>query len=327
MKGGSISSRRPLRNLDGHRPVGVLLPLAARGLEVQFLQALGDGPYAAGPDGTVVYLDHGRYLEPRPREEDLLCGVKLCAVHRTLHNRHPGLSARQLHDGVARYAFQDVRRYGRCDELALPDQEDVRRASLGDLAVLGEEDGVVVTRRVRLIDRERRVDVGARALGAGRNGVVRRTPPGRDTDLEARKLHVVAHGDREDGEFGLALQVHPHGLGGLVGQGTDVGVFARGVALQDLQRDIAELVDGVGQLYTQQPAGPLEALVVLAHLQDLQRPAPLAPVGPYTLEDAGAVVQGVRRRREADVADPHQLAAVIGPLGVRRRECFTTHRF
>src|ERR687898_889341 len=196
MKGGSISSRRPLRNLDSNGPGGVLLPLAARGLEVQFLQALGDGPYATGPDGTVVHLNDG----------------------------------------------------------------------------------------------EGRVDVGARAFCAGRDGVVRRTPPGRDADLQARKLHVVAHGDREDREFGLTLQVHSHGLGGLVSQGTDVGVLARGVATQDLQRDIAELVDGVGQLYTQQPAGPLEALVVLAHLQDLQRPAPLAPVRPYALEDARAVV-------------------------------------
>src|SRR5918994_8009529 len=250
MKGGSISSRRPLRNLDGHRPVGVLLPLAARSLEVQFLQALRDGSYAASPDGTVVHLDDGCDLEPRPREEHLVCGVELRTSNLALLDGHPELFACQLHDSVARYALQDVRRYGRCDELALPDQEDVRRASLGDLAVLGEEDGVVVTRRARLIDRERRVDVGARALGAGRDGVVRRTPPGRDTDLKARKLDVVAHGDREDREFGLALQVHPHGLGCLVSQGTDVGVLARGVAAQDLQRDVTELLDGMGQLYT-----------------------------------------------------------------------------
>src|ERR687889_2646233 len=229
MKGGSISSRRPLRNLDGHRPVGVLLPLAARGLEVQLLQALGDGPYAARPDGTVVHLDHGRYLEPRPGEEDLVRGVELRAVHRTLYDRHPEFFARQLHDGVARYALQDVRRYWRGDELALPEEEDVRRASLGDLAVLGEKDGVVVTRHVRLVDRERRVDVGARALGAGRDGVVRRAPPGRDTDLETRKLHVVAHGDREDRQFGLTLQVHPDGLGSLVSQGTDVSILAGGI--------------------------------------------------------------------------------------------------
>src|SRR5918992_341360 len=125
MKGSSISSRRPLRNLDRDGPVGVLLPLAARGLEVQFLQALGDGSYAAGPHGTIVHLDHGRYLEPRPREEDLVRGVELRAVHRTLYDRNPELFAGQLHDGVARNALQDVRRYGRCDELALPDQEDV----------------------------------------------------------------------------------------------------------------------------------------------------------------------------------------------------------
>src|SRR5919112_17737 len=250
MKGGSISSRRPLRNLDSDGPVSVLLPLAARGLEVQLLQALGDGPYTAGPDWTVVHLDHGCYLEPSPREEDLVCGVELRTSHLALYDGHPELLAGQLHDGVARYALKDVSRDGRCDELALPDQEDVRRASLGDLTVLGEEDGVVVACHVRLIDRERRVDVGARALGAGRDGIVRSAPPGRDTDLQARKLHVVAHGYREDREFGLTLQVNPHGLGGLVSQGTDVGVLARGVAAQDVQRDFAELLDGIGQLYT-----------------------------------------------------------------------------
>src|ERR671912_2509514 len=120
MKGGSISSRRPLRNLDSNGPGGVLLPLAARGLEVQFLQALGDGPYAAGSDGTVVHLDDGRYLEPRPREEYLVRSVELRAVHRTFYNRHPELFAGQLHDGVARYALQDVSRYWRGDELTLP---------------------------------------------------------------------------------------------------------------------------------------------------------------------------------------------------------------
>src|ERR671920_299843 len=133
MKGGSISSRRPLRNLDGHRPVGVLLPLAARGLEVQLLQALGDGPYAARPDGTVVHLDHGRYLEPRPGEEDLVRGVELRAVHRTLYDRHPEFFARQLHDGVARYALQDVRRYWRGGGLALSGGGNVWRARLGGL--------------------------------------------------------------------------------------------------------------------------------------------------------------------------------------------------
>src|SRR5215203_518031 len=269
MKGGSISSRRPLRNLDGHSPVSVLLPLAARGLEVQFLQALRDGSYATSPDGSVVHLDHGCDLEPRPREEHLVCGVELRTSNLALNDGHPELFACQLHDSVARYALQDVRRYGRCDELALPDQEDVRRAGLGDLAVLGEEDGVVVACHVRLIDGERRVDVGARALGAGRDGVVRRAPPGGDTDLQARKLDVVAHGNREDGELRFTLEVDTHRFDGLEGQRPDVGVHARGVAPKYLQRNVAELVDRGGQVYTQEPAGLLETLVVLAQLQDL----------------------------------------------------------
>src|SRR5215210_7046385 len=198
MKDGSISSRRPLRNLDGHRPVCVLFPPAPRGLEVQLLKALGDGSYAARPDGTVVHRDYGRDLKARPTQEHLVCGVELRAVHRALYDGDPELFGGEFHDGVARYALQNVRRYGRRDEPSLPHEEDVRRARLGDLAVLGEEYGVVVASHVRLVDRERRVDVGARALGAGRDGVIRRAPPGRDTDLKARKLDVVAHGDRED---------------------------------------------------------------------------------------------------------------------------------
>src|SRR5215213_406848 len=295
MKGGSISSRRPLRNLDGDGPVGVLLPLAARGLEVQFLQALGDGSYTAGPDGTVVHLDDGCDLEPRPREEHLVCGVELRTAHLALYDGHPELLVGQLHDGVARYALQDVRCDGRCDKVALPDEEDVRRARLGDLAVLGEEDGVVVASHVRLVDRERRVDVGARALGAGRDGVVRRAPPGGDTDLQARKLDVVAHGDGEDGELRIPLEVDTHRFDGLEGQRPDVGVHARRVAPQYLQRNVAELVDRGGQVYTQEPAGLLETLVVLAQLQYLQRSAILVPVRPDAFEDARAVVQGVGR--------------------------------
>src|SRR5215212_2876600 len=327
MKGGSISSRRPLRNLDGHGPVCVLFPPAPRGLEVQLLQPLDDGSYAARPDGTVVDLNHRCDLEPRPREEDLVCGVELRAVHRTLCDGDPELFAREFHDGVARYALQDVRCYGRRDELAFPDEEDVRRARLGDLAVLSEEDGVVVTGHVRLVDRQRRVDVGTRALGAGRDGVVRRAPPGGDTDLQARKLDVVAHGNREDGELRFTLEVDTHRFDGLEGQRPDVGVHARGVAPKYLQRNVAELVDRGGQVYTQEPAGLLETLVVLAQLQYLQRSAILVPVRPDAFEDAGAVVQGVGGGGEAYLAHPHELAAVVGPLGVRRRERFTTHRF
>src|SRR5829696_2465591 len=144
MRGGSISLPRPFRNLDGHSPVGVLFPPAARGLEVKLLQPLGDRPDAARPDGTVVRLYNGCDLEPRPTEEDLVGGVEFRPTHLALYNGDLKLLARELHDGVARYALEDVSRNGRRDELALPDEEDVRRARLRDLSVLGEEDGVVV---------------------------------------------------------------------------------------------------------------------------------------------------------------------------------------
>src|ERR687897_513440 len=310
MKSGSISLPRPLRNLDGHRPVGVLFPHAARGLEVQLLQTLDDGAYAARPDGPVVHLDDGRDLEPRATEEHLIGGVELRAAHLPLDDRYPELLAGELHHGVAGYAFEDVGRDRRCDELALPDEEDVGRASLRDLPVLCQEDGVVVASHVGFIDREGRVDVGARALGPCRDGIIRRASPGGDADLQAGELHVVAHGDREDGELRLPREVHPDGLHGL-----------------DLQRRVAELLDAHGQVYAQQPAGLLEALEVLAQLQDLQSSPLLVPVRPDALEDARAVVQCVGGGGEAYLAHLDQLAPMVGPLGVRRRECFTTHRF
>src|SRR5919112_443321 len=283
MKGGSISLPDPLRNLDGHGPVGVLFPRTPRGLEVQLLQTLDDG--------------------------------------------HPQLVGRELHDGVARYALQYVGRNRRGDELPLPDQEDVGGARLRDLPVLREEDGVVVAAHVRLVHGERGVDVGARALGARRDGVVGGAPPGGDAHLQARELDVVAHRDREDGELRPPLQVHAHRFDGLERQRPDVRVDPRCVPPEYLERNVTELVDAHGQVYAEQPAGLLEALVMLAQLEDLKRPALLAPVRPYALEDAGTVVQRVGRRGEAYLAHPDQLATVVGPIRIRCRECFTAHRF
>src|SRR5688500_3118052 len=122
MWGGSISPPRPLRNLDGDGPIGVRVPAAAGGLEVQLLQTLGDGADAARAYRAVVDLCDGRYLEARPGEEDLVGGVELRPAHLALDDRHPELLLRELHHGVARYALENICRDGRRDELALPDE-------------------------------------------------------------------------------------------------------------------------------------------------------------------------------------------------------------
>src|ERR671916_292191 len=167
MWGGSISPPRPLRNLDGDGPIRVRIPAAAGGLEVQLLQALRDG----------------RDLEACAGEEDLVRGVELRPADLALDDRDPELLLRELHDGLARYALQDVCRDGRRDELSLADEEYVGGARLRDLPVLGEEDGVVVAGPVGLVHGERRVDVGAGALGARGNRVVRGAAPGGDAAL------------------------------------------------------------------------------------------------------------------------------------------------
>src|SRR4028119_2089339 len=294
--------RGPLRHLDGDGPIRVLVPAAAGGLEVQLLQALGDGADAARAHRAVVHLDDGRYLEARAREEDLVGGVELRAADLALEDRHPELLLRELHHRVARDALEDVGSDGRGDELPLPDEKDVRSTRLGDLPVLGEEDGVVVPGPLGLVHGERRVDVGARALGARGNRVIGGAAPGGDADPQTRELHVVAHRDREDRELRAALEVDPHRLARLVRQRPDVGVLAGGVAPEYLKRDVAELVYRVRHVEPQEPAALLEPLVVLAQFQDLQGPAFVAPVGPDALEDAGPVVEGVGGGGEAHVA-------------------------
>src|SRR3712207_9453111 len=82
----------------------------------------------------------------------------------------------------------------------------------------------------------------------------------------------------------------------------------------------------VRQLYAQESAGLLEALVVLSHLQDLQRPPVLVPVRPDPLESSRAVVEGMRRWREPYVAHLHELPAVVGPLLIRRGKRPAAHR-
>src|SRR5215207_4454453 len=137
IRGASISPGRLLRNLDGHGPVRVLGPVAARGLEIQLLQARRHRSHLAGPYGAVVYLDDGRYLEPRPRQEDLVGDVQLGSSYVALVDGHPEFLLGELHYRVARDAFEDVRRDGGRHEAALADQEDVRRARLGDEPALG----------------------------------------------------------------------------------------------------------------------------------------------------------------------------------------------
>src|SRR3712207_5825876 len=144
MWGGSISPPRPLRNLDGHGPVGVLGPAAAGRLEVQLLQPLGDGADAAGTYGAVVHGDHRGYLEAGAGQEDLVCRVQLCAADVALRGGKIELSGGEVHHRVAGYPLQDVRGDARSYELALSHQKDVGGARLGDKAGLGQEDRVVV---------------------------------------------------------------------------------------------------------------------------------------------------------------------------------------
>src|SRR5215217_4731458 len=125
MQSVSISPGGFLCNLDGNRPVGVSLPFAASRLEVQFLQAPGDGSDLPVPDGPAVHLDDGRYLESCSGEKHLVRRVKLRPIHVSLGGQHPELLLRELYDSISCDPLQDVCRYGRRNEPALAHEKDV----------------------------------------------------------------------------------------------------------------------------------------------------------------------------------------------------------
>ena len=83
MKGGSISllaARSATSTATVQSAYSSHSPRAA--LKYSSCRRSATGPMLAGTDGPVVHLDDGCDLEPRPREEHLVGGVELRAVHR-----------------------------------------------------------------------------------------------------------------------------------------------------------------------------------------------------------------------------------------------------
>src|SRR3712207_984089 len=106
MWGGSISSRSPFRNLHRDGPVLVVWVIAPGCLEVQLLEAVRNRPHLAGSNRAAVDLHDGCDLVPGPGEEYLISCVELRPVNVALFYGHPQLPLRELHDSVARNAFQ-----------------------------------------------------------------------------------------------------------------------------------------------------------------------------------------------------------------------------
>ena len=91
----------------------------------------------------------------------------------------------QRDDDRARDADENIARAGRRDERAIVHNEEILRAPLGDMAVAGEHDRLVVAIQFGLGAGEGGVDVDAGDLCARRGGIVLDPRPRRDTRLQA----------------------------------------------------------------------------------------------------------------------------------------------
>ena len=160
----------------------------------------------------------------------------------------PSSRSRQLHDAIARDAFQHVLVDRRRDQLAVAHHEDVAGGAFGDMAVLIQEDGFVESVVARFVAGQGAVDVGAADLGARRNGVVFDAPPGTYAGVDSVLcMQIFAEGQRDDGKGVLIVGAHADALGAFVGQRADIDVGAECIAAHQLDGDGAQLLGRRGE--------------------------------------------------------------------------------
>src|ERR1700692_4899361 len=174
----STSDRRSESD-DRGQPVRVAVVLSLADGEVEVLELAGQRPGRPRADGALIDLDDRRNLGAGPAEQDLIGDVKLTAVDPALDDLDTELVTRKRHQHRAGDALNDVLRCGRSDQAAAPDDEEILRAPLTDVALLGHEDRLVEPIEKCLGLGERAVDVDARRLGARRRDVVVDAPPAR----------------------------------------------------------------------------------------------------------------------------------------------------
>src|SRR5439155_13133642 len=159
-------------------PLGVRLVVAVGDPEVDLTDLLRHRPDLSVAYDAPVDLHARRDLRTGAAEEDLVSHVQLRAIDLPLPNEDPEL-CRDLEDRVACDALEAVVGHRRRNQRAVADHEDVRAGTLGDLPAGGEEDRLIGLQVVRLVHRERGVDIRAGQLAARRDRVVGRAAPAR----------------------------------------------------------------------------------------------------------------------------------------------------
>src|SRR5258708_4618284 len=98
-----------------------------------------------------------------------------------------------------------------------------------------------------------------------------------------------------------------------------VAVLAVAALAEQLDRDLDQALRGVREIEPHDLAGLVEPAVVLDEVQSIELLVVGVPVRAHTLEDAGAVVEGVGQDTDLGVLHWDELAIEEGPRGVRRR--------
>ena len=201
----------------------------------------------------------------------------------------------EVDDRVAGDPRENRHRERRRQEPPVLDDEDVLARAVGDVAVAGEHDRLVVAGPACLGRREHRVQVDPGRLRDVRDHVRAHSLPARDHRGDSRLLTVLAEigapgeaddddvdgiAGRRDAELAVAVERdRPHVAG------------RQAVRRDELVGRLAEIRRRVRQVHVQHLGGVLETLQVILEAED--RRALLGLVAADALEDTGSVVEPV----------------------------------
>ena len=211
----------------------------------------------AGADGAVVHFADGRDLGGGTGEEGFVGDVQL-VTGELLFFHGVAQVAGHLHDGVTGDAAQDGGP-GRGLDDAVTHDEDVFTGGFGNETVGVQHHGFVVAVFLGFDLGQDGVHVVAGGLGLAHQGVDVHAGEGAglgaDAHFQGFGAEVGAPGPHGDDGVDLVVAgVDAHFAITHEGQGTDVA-FLHLVGLQGIQDALADLVDGVGNVQTQDLRG------------------------------------------------------------------------
>ena len=204
---------------------------------------------------------------------------------------------------------------------AVLDHEHVLAGALADVALVVEQDRLLVAGLDRLDLGQHGVEVLPAGLGVRDQRVRRDAAPGGDLRPHAVLLALVAEvgAPLPDGDHRLDVvlqRVEAHRPRAAEDQRADVAAL-EAVAADQLMGGLAQLLLRVREVHVVEPGRALEPVQMVVVAED--RGAALGLVGADALEHAGAVVEGVREHVHLGVLPGDEFAVHPDDFGVGHR--------